>query len=375
MIRFVIALLALATTAQAADLVLYTGQQGTCFARSQKVFCQPVECLQPAPTVSPTQSATATRTPTPQPTATPIAPMPMIAKWEADMLLFGRQHCEFLKNTANGFDPRLLATYYDAQWVYQQIKQYTGDPYWDGCATAAEAVYRDAYARPNNGTVPGYWNFTRGLADDFVSTADPISKAAAIQLSQNAAFARDTTQTAETVSFLASREVSYAILSYLDAMRLGEPRRGRLSLLVDHSFGHFEQWFVARSGYVKPFMVGLWAATFIEYDKTNLDARTLPAIRTAADWMWANVWDANSKSFLYIERAVAGEDPPNPAPDLNQLIAPMYAWLWNKTRDPKYRDQADQIFQGGVLGAYLVNPKQFNQSYRLSFATVRLRNS
>ena len=292
------------------------------------------------------------------------------------MVTFGRQHCVFLKNSANGFDPRLVATYYDAQWVYQQIKEYTRSVEWESCAQAAEAVYRDLYSVPNNGYVPGYWNFTRGLTRDFLQLSDLASKNAALSLSLNAAYARDNTALAETQSFLLSREVSYAISSYLDAELLGQPRRARLATLVDHQLGHFDQWFVSRppSVYVKPFMVGLAGSALIDYHAVTADPRILPTVRRAADWMFATLWRPEAQAFLYIEKAVTGEDPPNPAPDLNQLIAPMYAWLWEQTRDPMYRTQADQIFAGGVAGAYLVNAKQFNQNYRRSIETVRRRN-
>ena len=45
--------------------------------------------------------------------------------------------------------------------------------------------------------------------------------------------------------------------------------------------------------------------------------------------------------------------------------------MWTQTGDPKWRDRADAIFAGGVAGAFLGNPKQFNQSYRWSFDYVR----
>ena len=63
------------------------------------------------------------------------------------------------------------------------------------------------------------------------------------------------------------------------------------------------------------------------------------------------------------------------APDLNLLIAPVYAWLYHQTGNTVYRDRADQIFAGGVAGAFLSQGKQFDQNYRLSFEYLRWRNS
>jgi len=64
-----------------------------------------------------------------------------------------------------------------------------------------------------------------------------------------------------------------------------------------------------------------------------------------------------------------------PAPDLNQLIGHVYAWIWHMTGDATYRDKADLIFEGGVNGAYLSRGKQFNQSYKSSFDYLTYRNS
>jgi hypothetical protein len=91
------------------------------------------------------------------------------------------------------------------------------------------------------------------------------------------------------------------------------------------------------------------------------------------DWLWDNVWVANAEAFRYTDRLVNPGDL-DPAPDLNLLIAPTYAWLYYQTGDVKFRDRGDAIFAGGVKYAWLANGKQFNQNYRLSFEYVRLRS-
>ena len=55
------------------------------------------------------------------------------------------------------------------------------------------------------------------------------------------------------------------------------------------------------------------------------------------------------------------------------LIAPAYCWIYEKTGDPKYLTQSDQIFANRVLYAWLDQGKQFSQSYRLSFDYVACR--
>jgi len=116
--------------------------------------------------------------------------------------------------------------------------------------------------------------------------------------------------------------------------------------------------------YIQPFMVGLTAEALIMwFDKTG-DARVLPALRQAMDWLWANAWVAGDQSFWY-ENWVPTPATPFPAqpgaPDLNLLIAPAFAWIYKQTGDTTYRDRGDQVFAGGVLNAYLAGGKQFDQ--------------
>jgi hypothetical protein len=298
---------------------------------------------------------------------------PELRRWETQMTTLGRKHCTTLLAGREDFDHRLAGTYYDAEWVYQQIGDYTGDPYWARCAEAAEKIYRDEYVFKNEGRVPGYWNFTHGLTEDYIRTKDERSKRGVGLLARSAAFAADTTPLTETQSSQMSREVAYAIMAYLNAERVGEPRRTRLPLLVSQALGHIQQWFVTKNApQLKTFMVGLTAHALISYYEKTKDARILPALRTALDGLWAQMWDQQHQAFRY---ANTSEDKSelDPAADLNLLVAPAYEWLYRKTGDRTLRDRGDAIFAGGVRQAYLQNPKQFNQNYRWSFAYVKLR--
>ena len=110
-------------------------------------------------------------------------------------------------------------------------------------------------------------------------------------------------------------------------------------------------------------MVGLTAHALMMYEERTGDTRVLPALSNALDNLWNAAWDPSSESFLYVDRP-STEGLPEPAPDLNQLIAPAYAWVYLRTAEPRFRDRADAIFAGGVRNAWLGGPKQFNQSYR-----------
>ncbi|HEV8586437.1 MAG TPA: Ig-like domain-containing protein [Methylomirabilota bacterium] len=308
-------------------------------------------------------------------------PIPELTLWRAQMLSFGRAACDALAQPPS-LDEALVRVYYDAERVFYQIAGDTGDASWEACARRAEAIFRDQYVLPQNGNVPGYWNFTHGLTLDWLQTGDAASKNAVIALSQNASYAGDTVPLEWTQPAYYSREVAYAIMSYLNAEKVGAPARARLPLLVDQALGHLDQWFVSGTAlcpsecdppeavgrfYVQPFMAGLTAEALIMYfDKTG-DARILPAIKTALDWLWANAWIGAEQAFWYdnVSRSAA--------PDLNLLIAPAFAWVYAQTGDVTYRERGDLVFAGGVLRAFLGAGKQFNQNYAWSFDYVRWR--
>jgi len=64
-----------------------------------------------------------------------------------------------------------------------------------------------------------------------------------------------------------------------------------------------------------------------------------------------------------------------PAPDLNLMIAPIYAWLFQYYGEMKHITIADQLFIGGVnLSNVNRNTKIFNQNYRWSFNYIKWRN-
>jgi hypothetical protein len=321
----------------------------------------------------------------PTPAAGQELPIPQLALWESHMLSFGQMHCDYL---AQPHTPGELLdhVYYDAERVFYQIADYTGDSAWTTCAQRAEASYRDLYVIPNDGAVPGYWNFTTGLRMNAERTGDAQSKNAAILLSQQV-YARDGVPLAWTATAERSREVAYTILSYINAEALGQPKRQRRIDLVNQAYGHMDEWFVDFSWpgpwqqnprttiRLSPFMVGLTAHALIRDWEQTHDPRLLPALRRAADWMWANAWIPSAQAMWYEfpSQGLQCCQASTAADDLNLLIAPIYAFLYRQTGDTKYRDQGDQLFAGGVTGAYLYGGKQFNQNYWWSFDYVTWR--
>ena len=94
----------------------------------------------------------------------------------------------------------------------------------------------------------------------------------------------------------------------------------------------------------------------------------------AADWLWTNAWLRLDRGMFY-DALNGGTDPGQGAPDLNLLIAPMYAFLYRQTGEAKYREQGDALFAAGVDGSWLDGAKQFNQSYWWSFDYVKWRSA
>jgi hypothetical protein len=338
----------------------------------------------------------------------------VVARWKANMASAGRPRCEHLKAQikAQDWQGALASTYYDAQGVYLSVARALGDPtgYWKGCADAASSQYRGTppgYNEPKdggtgyvlrvNGHVPGYWNFTDGLAMSYAATKAPLDLQAIDVLHKNAAYCAGSTQPAWTAGLEKIREVAYCIRAYYYADKLGLPKviqaagtpaegagKPRRLLLVDQQYGHLKGMFVTHSWkgtdqQFSPFMVGLAVqALWLDYQDTK-DPRFLPTIKTAADWLRANAWSPMERAFGYQLNPGCGGScgGREPAPDLNMLIVPAFGAVYALTGDTKYRDWGDEVFAGGVDRAFTGGNKQYNQQYEpgASFRYVEMRGS
>ena len=297
------------------------------------------------------------------------------ARWVDHMRVFGNMHCTVLTSSSASYDERLGATYYDALWVYQQIRSFTGDSGWDRCIDASRSLYRDSFVLNANGQVPGYWNFSHGLRNDVTSAGVEKSRVAIAALIEHAAFSGIQTPLAWTLDAELSREVAYTIMTYLNAKVIGlDFPEQRLFEFVEQSFGHIQQWTSGNAPYVRPFMVALTAQALIEYHNAYGDPAVIPAVSEALDFIWRRAWIPGLQTFRYTDREHSSGGT-EPAPDLNLLIAPAYMWLALHTGSTSWFQRAEAIFAGGVQGAYLGGAKQFNQNYRWSFQYMVWKNS
>ena len=293
--------------------------------------------------------------------------------WERNMAEYGRMHGDYLSTHPYNLDH----IYYDMARVMYQIADYTGEPEpWNTYAKQAVGWYRDHYVLPNNGATTGYQNFTHGLRMDFERTGDVASKDAAILLSQKAAYAGDNTNRDYVVHFNRSREVAYAIMSYINAEALGEAKRSIRAEWVTQAYAHCQQWMDQTTWdaeQVAPFMMAIDAQALIEDWEETHDTRCLPTLQAMADWMWPLAWHEQTSGLLYQFNPASGNGASTTgAVDLNMLIAPWFSWLWQQTGDEKYRDQFDQLLYG-FKDAYLDKGKQFDQNYWWSFDGMKWR--
>jgi hypothetical protein len=316
----------------------------------------------------------------PEPPEPPDPSAPDKTAWDAGMVEWGIVHGDTL-STEQSIDFMLNHVYYDMARCMYQIADYTESPEpWNTYAKQAAVFFRDQYAGPNNGAVPGYENFTHGLRMDFERTGDAESKRVAILLSQNAMYAQDWVEPASVASHARSREVAYAILGYINAEKLGEAKRDIRARYVTQSYDYCRQWQDVAAwgtGQVSPFMAGITAQALIADWEETQDARCLPAMLEIAEFFWVRGYHAETHSLYYqINQADTADGGPqlNPAPDLNMICAPLYGWLWAQTGDVVHRDRFDELLLGQA-NAYLAQGKQFDQNYWWSFEGMRWREA
>lgn len=289
------------------------------------------------------------------------------------MLKFGQDNCNALQSTTVNDDLQ-RATYYDAQRVYFQINDYTKDAKWALCGNYTKLHYRDSYIIGNGGSIPGYWVFANGLAQDYKRNNNTVSLNALNLMAANASYCRGTAYELGALSDPAlSRENAYCLMMFIERRKLGITET-RVEPYRDFAKAHASKWNAKQTPWVKPFMSGLTAQALIQYyEQIKADPEIVTLLSGLADRLWTEFWDDATQSFFYVDNPLPNDDGHIPAPDLNLLISPMFEWLYKQTGQARFRVRGDLAFEGGVKGAWLVGGKQFNQNYMWSFDQVKWR--
>ena len=357
------------------------------------------------------------------------SPIPEIAQWEANMLAAGERWGQFLSdlNPAPGTYNEINTNYYDGQRVYFQIADYTGqEEPWNTYAQEAERIYMN-YLVAHDFGMPGYRRFAEGIYMDYVRTGDSFAYENIVKIRDNPAFSNAGTRRISVPAWYrerSSREIAYALEAHIFAERVDHPRdEADVARYVTMALNHIREWITGEFSDPDrhrraPFMFGLTAEALIMFYEWELDngrdptalynhasvptefvpTMTIPeAIKAMADYLydeavvesgdnmgkpmwvadlggtrgnWNDSGGTGYAAFRY-EDINRGE----PAPDLNLLIAPAYAWLFLHYGEMKYITIADQLFVSGVnLPNLDRNTKIFNQNYRWSFDYIKWRN-
>jgi hypothetical protein len=299
------------------------------------------------------------------PVRRPVAPV-QVATWQQNMTSLGRQWCNPGETMSFGYEQQIW--YYDGSRTYFQLSDYTGSPsQWIPCAVNIVNQYRD-YVLKNNGAVPGWRVFPHGLAMNYWRTGDTGSRDAVMALANKSAFA----WSSGGVNVSLIRETAYLIEALTLAERLGAVHDPRLDRAVAFGIGHFNQLCSPGNSLAsQPFYDGLMAEALIEYYEFSHDPRIPDTIRQMLDWIWTYAWNPVTDQMVYNTLAV----PASYTNDLNNLIAPAYAWYWALTGDQNYQQRGDQLFAAALALDISYSGKIFNQNYRWTFDYVNWRTT
>jgi hypothetical protein len=350
---------------------------------------------------------------------------PRFQEWLDKMQTYGHQWGQSMDPSGGAsMNDRLSWQYYDGQWVFQQIGEYLGEAEpWATYADYAEQLYRDEYLEPSY-AAQGYRRFPHGLYYDYLNGGD-TTLVQINKLRDNPSFSNlsEYHDQYNGVCENMSREIAYLVLNHVVSEQAGAARKQEsgkpmLETLIPWMEAHFHEWKVGGHDVYAgscttiedpyrfaPFMAGLNLHALIDFYDWEVGhgrdpnaywaGNHWPDMETMIEeflvWMYFDSTTQTGQRMWVDETAEYGtfryEDrgDVSPAWDLNNLIAPAYAWLglhYANGGSPAdidkallYFDIGDRIFAGAAVNAWLAGSgKQFNQSYRWSFKYVQWRN-
>ncbi len=303
---------------------------------------------------------------------------------------------------------------YDGGRVYQQIADYdfttpgmpgyqdpTHRDHWKRCAQAVLDPFKNAWIATRGGVIiePDIHPF--GLEMNYLRTGDPTALQAVNFMSGQSPWG---------ISYALSglpnsaRATGYLMDAALAAEMAGQPRvTAMLPRTVDIVLGYLDQLqnldfnnpnTQTFDGH--PFMIGAAMEALIDYYELDVaegntpDARIPLEIKKTLDWLAANAYVPATHTLVYNfydlpsdPTLIAGSD--FSGTELNDLVAPAYAWYWSLTGDAASLASGDDLFNHVFDSASFNNPsglvgngwtwgaKLFNQIYKWSFDFVRWR--
>ncbi len=302
---------------------------------------------------------------------------------------------------------------YDGGRIYQQISDYDynvlGMPgylnpahrdHWKRCAELALEPYKDTLIATKGGFIQEPNQFPYGMAMNYLRTGDATMQQAVNTLATNPTYNLWATSSAYVSS---ARIGAYMLDDRLAAEIAGAPRNAFVPRDVDVLLGYLDQTYNLslnnpnQQEYVAhPFTIGLVLEALINYYELDVaegntpDARIPLEIKKVLDW-WSSTQYIASRHTLAYQPYDVPVDPTlvggalYEATELNDLVAPAYAWYWSKTGNDTYLAEGDDLFNHVFDSAMFYNPsgllgngwtwsvKEFNQVYKWSFDYVRWR--
>jgi hypothetical protein len=303
------------------------------------------------------------------------------ARYENDFAQWAEHHWKLDGSNWSG------ANYYDRALIYYAFWLRTANPEYFRRAALIAVDYRTRYLEANDYNTSNYWAQMEGLEQHYLLTGDEKSRTAVARVAE--VYPPLIPQLDDfNVPWLENRMQARVLQGLFLAWRLNAvgPRRLRLARLLDESIDRVlgtqradgSYGFASTCRQSLNYMTGLVNDIFIRlYTHYRADPRLVESIRKSTDYLWSTQWIPGRRAFQYMgaectvgTTLVGGRVP---SPDLNNLMVTGYAWLYRHTGDPVYRSRADQIFLGGVEGAYLYGSKQFNEHHTASFRYLGYR--
>jgi hypothetical protein len=281
-------------------------------------------------------------------------------------------------NFLTGFGWYADAWNYDGGRVYEQIDSYTAQhgvanhPRWQHCALTILDPYRQ-FILNNNAALQGPAIFPYGMLMNYLRTSDSTDNQAINLLATADPF----WPRGGWVDPYWMRETAYQDDVWIAAEMMGHARYPLLSRSIDRLIGQLDQY-ANQKFEMHPFMAGIALEALINWYEMNAlentpDQRIPLVVKSVLDALWRDWYLPNNYCLLYNRYSI-----PNQYyfTELNDLVAPAYAWYWSKTGDSTYLDEGDLLFAHTFdnPGAYTWSGKQFTQIYKWSFDYVGWRS-
>jgi hypothetical protein len=273
--------------------------------------------------------------------------------------------------------------YYDRALTYYAFWARTGNAEYWRRGTRCAVSYRTGYLEPNNYGSSPHWSQMEGLDAHYTLTGDDSSRYAIGRVAQILGFWYPLLDSIPQTSYMEDRIRARTLISILMSWRVNAGGNAAIyqaeldtaitrithSQSADGSY-RFPSTCWQSENYMTGQLNDALIKTYIYYKQ---DPRIAQAVQRSADYLWSTQWVPAKQVFQYMSGDCPAEGNTNPALDLNNLIINTFAFTFARTRDVKYRDEADQVLAGAVVNTSLDGTKQFNQEYYSSYLYLKFR--